>query len=192
MPTQTKIPDNMLAPGDILEVTYDVVSDNDTLVGLAIHSIKSSLAADARFNYQGSRWDEGFDADQVPYRRLIISVQVRKSLREERTPTQLAGIGVAGMVLIGSLLAILAGAVVNSGYGKIIEQKKYTIIRDITNDPNLSEAERVAALNAVNVAGQGTGTLANLTAAGGSLVTAGIIVAVLWALSLSRRPSGAE
>lgn len=175
---QTKIPDDMLQPGDIIDVTYAIVGDNQTLVDLAIHEVKKQLAADPRFDYQGSRIEQGFDADQVPQNDLIISVQVRKYLRGQRPETQEASIGLIG---IASLLAglIALGAYYTHAIKYVSANK-----RAIAENPLLSDSVKVAALQEEKTFGQG------VAAAGGSLMTAMIIIGVLWAMSLSRRRSG--
>jgi hypothetical protein len=75
--------DLYLQAGDIVKFVFDVQGGNQTLLDLAIHQLKTNLANDARFDYQGSNWDEGYDVDQVPYRHLQIFVQVRKTPKTE-------------------------------------------------------------------------------------------------------------
>lgn len=177
---QTKIPDDMLQPGDLVDVRYAIVSDNQTLVDLAIHEIKKQLAADPRFDYQGSRTEQGFDADQVPQNDLIITVQVRKYLRGQRPETQEAIIGV---IAISTAIALLAAAVAYYAHAiKFVSANK----RAIAENPAISDEVKVAALHDKTSIGAGLG------AAAGSLFTAVVIIAVLLALSWSRRGHGGD
>jgi hypothetical protein len=187
------IPDDMLAPGDLLDVDFLVTSDNDTLVGMAIQDVKKALWADPRFDYQGSAWQTREDG-----RHLIVTVSVRTTLKGETVPIQQANVAV-GLIAVATAITLLAGAI---AYWSCMEYKGAVLkagverarieqIERIRNDPTLSPEEKTAQIAAVPSAPE-TGLGAGVAAFGGSLVTAVIVIGVLWALSLGVRHRGSE
>lgn len=187
------IPSDMLQSGDLVDVEYEIKAGApEALVNLAISQVKKDLWADPRFDYQSSRRLYGYDADQVWYDKLIVTVSVRQYPRGQRPEVQQAGI----FVPIAVLIALLAGVV--ASYGLKFMTARVTLrateavtseVERIRNDPNMTEAEKQAAYAALQQRDSrsiGSG----LAAAGGSILTAAIIIAVLWALSLSRPARG--
>jgi hypothetical protein len=90
----TAIETQDLRPGDLVDIKYEIRTDNRVQLGLAVHSIKQALASDERFNYQGSREVTASElATGAQVRWLIVTVEVRKTLRQEQmeTKTQEAG-----------------------------------------------------------------------------------------------------
>jgi hypothetical protein len=194
MAEQLYIPAEMLHSGDLVDVEYLVKYPNDLLLDHVLGRIKVELSTDARFNYQGSRMEER-EEDSPLYGGIhivhyfIVTVQVadpRKVVGNRNDQTAEA-LSVPVAILLGVIAASIAASVV-AGSAAVI-YNRYTITR-IATDPTMSEETKQAALGAIE--GSGTGIGGGLVAAGGSLVTAAIIVAVLWALSLSRQRGGAD
>lgn len=191
----------VLNPGDLIEVQYEIRNAPETLTKLAIHKVKTELWADPRFNYQGSRIDEVTDAATGEKRRyLFIQVQVRRYLKGDRIRKVQAS-AFHPTVLLGVIAAAITAVAVSSS----LAYQNYTILRSaqitaeeaekIRTDPSLSAEQKTQILSelyteppAAKSVGVGTG----LAALGGSVVTAAIVIGVLWALSLSGRPRGIE
>lgn len=179
----TQIPDEMLRSGDLVDVEYLIKPGaNPTLLGLAISNVKKDLWADKRFDYQGSREEirtnkSGLDGGVREERILIITVSVRKYPRGERPELYQAGLHLGVAILLG----LFAGAVI--AYSGQLAYKTHTVKR-IATDPNMSDAVKTAALEALGQSSASVGS--GIAAVGGSLVTAAIIIGVLWALSLSK------
>jgi hypothetical protein len=191
MADQLQIPDDQLRPGDLVEVEYLVTGGNDTLLGMAVHDVKKTLATDTRFHYQGSRWDDRVDlSDGQTYRYLIITVMVADPSKvtgnHPKVEIQQAGIGV---VAIGALIGLVATAIV--AYSGQLAYTTYSVKR-IAADPSIPDDVKVAALTAIGAGAKKPLVGGSVTAAGGAVVTAVIIIGVLWALSLSRRGASAE
>ncbi len=172
MAEQVNIPEDQLQPGDLVELKYEITSANETIVGMAIHDIKSALAQDPRFDYQGSREVTASNlATGQPVRWLFITVSVRRTLREGRPEIQQANWLVPIVVLVG----LVAAAIV--AYSGSVVYKTYAIKRIAMAD--IPEGSKTTALKAL-----GRGSLG--LAAGSSLVMAGVVIAVLWVLSRGR------
>jgi hypothetical protein len=182
------IPDDMLAPGDLLDVDFLITSDNDTLVGMAIQDVKKALWADPRFDYQGSAWQTREDG-----RHLIVTVSVRTTLKGERVPIQQAGLGVTALIAI----ALVVGAVIA---WKCLDNRGYTIRRGIQaaqheeaerirQDETLTQEQKAVQLQALYSQAVSAprigGGISNILA---SLGTGGLVVAglVLWAIFAGR------
>lgn len=195
MAQQLDIPDDMLAPGDLVDAYYQIrPGTSQYLVDAAIGDIKQALASDRRFHYQGSRIETLLEEDdgQV-YEYLIVTLQVADPSKvtgsnpvvydpalEQVTGGRLGAPQRAGLVGIIVLAALLAAAVVAAS-GSVI-YKYWTLNRILDSD--LSDETKRTAFQGQKASG--------FAAFGGSLVMAVIIIGVLWALSLSSRAHGGE
>jgi hypothetical protein len=183
MAETVQLDNDKLYPGDIIRFDFEILSDNQVLIGLAVKSVKDRIAADDRLDYQGSAERTVGDLElKRDVRMLSIYAQVRRYRRGDRPELQLA----IAWVPLSIVVAAVAGALVY--YGSTLRDLGHVVERIVTN-PNLSDAQKQAALAAL---GGGSGVGAGLAAMGGGLVTAAIVIAVLWALSLSRPARSAE
>lgn len=185
--------DEVLYPGDLVDVEYEIVGGNSFLTALAVHRVKEDLATDDRFHYQGSQEVERDDqGDGVRHRYLIITVQVADpSKRTGHNPPppeeQKAGMG-ATVIKVGMIVVAITGSIaVSVATGSLIHRT--ATIHHMTDDRTLTDQQRKEGLEAIGKSSGGIGGA--VAAAGGSLVTAAIIIGVLWALSLSSRGHGA-
>jgi hypothetical protein len=172
-----EIPIDMLQPGDLVDVEYLVKSSNETLVGLAVHSIKQTLAADERFNYSGSRWEERTDLDSgIVYRYLIVTVEVRKTARQEALPpTQQANLLIPVIILIG----LVTTAVI--AYSAALAYRSYNVRRSteaVLANPDLTPEQQVEILTAQGSQPGGIG--AGLASVGSSLFVAAILIGAIY------------
>ncbi len=166
MATQVRIPDDQLAPGDLVDVEYLIQPGAAPgMVKLAVSEVKKSLANDERFNYQGSREETRIDKSGLAgsvreVQVIIITVQVADP-RKKGAPLpgdpQKAAVGVS----IAVLVAIVAG--VAALYSAAIIYRSYTIKRIATSDQ--SDAVKIAALDAakapmIDLSKVGVGTIA--------------------------------
>lgn len=185
----TQVQDDMLHSGDLVGFEYLIKPGaNETLLGLAIKRVKDDLWADRRFDYQGSYEEtrtnkSGLDGAIIEERYLIINVIVRQYPRGERPTEQQAGVG-AIVVVLATLAAILAGSLavysVFEYKGAVVH--KQTVEAVLNSD--LPPEAKADLLNKSQPQSKSIGT--GIAAFGGSLVTAAIIIGVLWALSLSK------
>jgi hypothetical protein len=202
MAEPTQVVDELLAPGDLVDVEYLIQPGAAPgLVTLAIHDIKRSLAADERFHYQGS-WTEtrvdktGQFGGVIDVEFLIVRVQVadpskRKALPDGYEPQpqwnperQEAGIP---RLSVKSVVALFSAAI--AAHAAAVTIRTYTLHRLATSTA-MNDETKQAALNAFGKGGSSIGQAIALIS--GSLGTAAIIIAVLWALSLSSRRGGVD
>jgi len=179
------IPNDQLMAGDIVEFIIDPQTANQTLIDLGVHKIKSDLAAEAWYDYQGSEWRT------IDGRRyLSIYVQVRRYPRG-MPPSMASGFAPVAVVVV-SLAALAAIVAVATAVSKMREVaagvRRDQAIVVIATDPSLTKEQKdryIAALNAPVTGSTGLG--AGVAALGGGLMTAAIIIGVIWALSESER-----
>jgi hypothetical protein len=215
MATNAQMPDELLAPGDLVDVEYLIQPGAAPgLVTLAIHDIKRALAADERFLYQSS-WIEtrvdktGQFGAVVDVEFLIVRVQVADPAKRAALPDgyepqpqwtperQEAGIP---RLSVRAFLALVIAA--GAPYSAALVYQSYITRRNtvdriaeverIRQDPTLSDDEKRAAFEAIGQAGSSSSLGLGVAAFGGSLVTAAIVIGVLWALSLSGRRGGPD
>jgi hypothetical protein len=195
-----EIQDQYLNPGDLVDVEYLITPGApEGMVTLAIREAKKILANDPRFHYQGSREElrtnkSGLTGSITEDRYIILTVQVadpRKVTGSYTPEPEVQTAGVPGVVLLSSLAAIVVGAAiaysahcsverVQITYQTAVVQKETTQVvmeSDLSNDQKTTvltgQAEAMKAAAAKKSMGSG------IAAAGGSLATAGIIIAVL-------------
>lgn len=186
------IPDDMLAPGDLVAVEYEIVGANQTLVDMAIHDVKNTLSTDPRFDYQGSEIVDRVDLGTgTTHQYLICYVQVRKTLRAERPEQQEAGVlpYVALAALVGIAVAAVACHYLSYRKATVVNRTAEVqgeIVEKILNDPNMSSEDKSSAIRGLQQT-QATGVGSGLAAAGSAIGMALVIIGVLWALSLSHR-----
>lgn len=185
MAETVKIDESLLYPGDIIRFDYEIRTDNQVIRSLAVKNIKDAIWSDDRLDYQGS---DVVTMGSVELARdveiLRIYAQVRRYRRGARQETQYAGVGAISIVAV---VALVAGAGAVAVWGLALRDRGHVVQR-IASDPSLSEQTKQAAFEAMGQGGIGSG----ISAFGGSLVTAVVIIGVLWALSLSRPGRGGE
>jgi hypothetical protein len=189
--------ETMLYPGDLVDLTYEITSTNETLVALAVHDLKQTLYADARFDYQGSREITASNVEtQQPVRFLIITLLVRKTLRQEHVPIQEANLGPVALVAIVALAAAAviaySGAVVyRSVQVRRAAEAQAATTEAILADPTLTAAEKAAAIEAATPAAP-TGIGAGLAGLGSGVFVAAILLGAIWLMTGSDRRSHRE
>jgi len=189
-----EIPEGVLVPGDIIRFDYRIQGTNETLVGMAVSDIKKALWSDDRLDYQGSENSYPVDLETGKSTRILsIYVSVRKYRRAQRETTQYAITGVAVLSLVAivaSAVAVYSAAITYQSYAiKRVELARIEEVEKVRTDQTMSDDAKKAALEAIaNKRDTPIGLGSGLAAFGGSLVTAAIIIGVLWALSLSGRP----
>ncbi len=174
--------DEVLNPGDLLDVIYEVKPGNDTLVDLAISKAKNDLAKDPRWHYQGSHWEEYPDPDFAGTVRLIVfTVQVAdpsKVTGEDPPDVQLAR-ALDPRIIAAVILAV--GLAISSVAASIYMTYKGYLINKTASDPGISDEVKLAALAGLTKSNLGDA----LKSVGHSLVIVALIVGVLWVLSKS-------
>jgi hypothetical protein len=74
-----------LVPGDIVRFDYELKTDNETVQGQIVKSVKDTIWADDRLDYQGSKVSVvGSLEKQRDVRLLSIYAQIRRTRREDR------------------------------------------------------------------------------------------------------------
>jgi len=148
MATAVPIEDQYLHSGDMIDLVYQIQGTNETMIALAVHSIKQSVAADPRLDYQSARREYRVDLGTgINYEFLIVRVIVRRYPRGEPEPdVQTAGIWVP----IVAVVAMATAAIV--AHKAAIVYRTYSIIR-VAENPNLSDEVKVATLNAIGQKG---------------------------------------
>jgi ribosomal protein S28E/S33 len=195
MAQTVEIDDKLLYPGDTIRFDFVLTGGNETLRSLAIKKVKDEIYADDRLDYQGSEIVTEVDKTGLAggvreIEVLHVYAKVRTYRRDAHPEIQKAGIGPFAVVTIISLMTtaviVASGAVVYRSYSV---QRATTIkveeIEKIRTDPNMTAAQKEAALQSLGETQTSTGFGTGVAAAGASVGTALIIVAVLWALSLS-------
>jgi hypothetical protein len=173
---------NAVLPGDSIEFWFELHTDSQTLINLATHEVNKAVYADPRFDMQGIRNVEATDYETgQPASFVVVTVTARKTPRHQ--PEQEYEAGVGAVIAIAGLVAAVAACIV--AY-EAIELRSTNVIASVANNPNLSAAEKLEALNVMQKSTIGGG----LAAAGGSLLTAAIIVAVIWVMTRSRTHRG--
>lgn len=163
---------NVLKSGDMIDLEYQIVGSNETMIALAVHSVKQSIASDSRLDYQSGRREYRTDLETgIVYEFLIVTVIVRRYPRGEREPDiQLAGLWVP----IAIIVAAASAAVI--AYSTAVVYRSYTVHRIATGDQ--SDAVKQTALGALDQP---------FDLAGWSwIVPAAIVLGIYWA-SKSRR-----
>jgi hypothetical protein len=193
----------LLEPGDVVKFVFKLTGGNQVLFDEAIRSIKTRLAADKRFNYQGSEMVWIKDENGVDIYVMNVYIQVRKNLKESSdalTVTvgtqnkkkvfvgepQLAGMSGAAKIVIAlsTAFSMVCGAAI--AWSSVVKQReKDTTINGILMSDVPADVKK-AALAAVQ---GGIGTGEGLAIAGGGLATLAIIGAVIWLLSQGRAGS---
>ena len=110
--------DVQLVPGDLVHISYRIVTTNQTRMAWAIADVKEKVASDPRWHYQGSEIEERLDpATGESARFLNITVQIAdpsKVTGNHPTPpeVQLAGIGPGTVLLLSVILGFFVGVVI--------------------------------------------------------------------------------
>jgi hypothetical protein len=176
MPQAVQIADDLLRPGDLVDVNYEIAGGNATLVAMAVSNVKRTLAADKRFHYQGSvEFESSENETGTPQRFITFTVQVADPAKVGDRATA-SKPQEAGLVSVLTLLAVIAGAIAAVGLSYAIVHAS-TTVRAIAMS-NQTDAVKVAALGALSKPPFGIGTL----------VIGGILAAVL----LSGRFAGGQ
>lgn len=204
MATSVQIPDDQLQPGDLVDVEYEIMPGAaPAAVAAAIHDVKAQLAHDRRFVYQGSQEFETQETETgALYKAIIITVMVADpSKRTGSNPppaeTQQAGFWIPVTVIVALVTsAVIAwrASVVYVGYTLTRRTEAVISAVDrIRNDPNMTPDQKQAALDALGATKEEQkGLSAGIAAFGGSLVTAALIIGVVWAVSLSGKGRAAD
>jgi len=174
------IPNDQLMAGDIVEFIIRPDTSNQTLIDLALRRIKSDLAAEPWFDYQGSQW-RIIDGQQC----LSIFLKARRYARGERPlPTQEAGVGIIIAVGLAVLAGIVIGAIVAykmTNTAAIVRRNDQIVT--IATDPNLTADQKAKVLTAIQTGGiGGPGLGGALTATGGGLTMLAVVVFLIWVL----------
>lgn len=185
MAETVEINPELLYPGDTIRFDFLIRSPNQTLVDQATREAKRTVYADDRLDYQGSEVTEPVDLETGESSKILsIYATVRKYRRDAPPEIQKAGVG---PIVAVALVAAIVSAVITASSAVIY--KTYAVTRavsSIVENPDLSEEEKKAALNAIGK-GQSTGVLATT----GALIGAGVIVAgLLYAMSSGGRTQG--
>jgi hypothetical protein len=175
-----KIPDDMLAPGDLVEIEYRIKGGSDILTMMAVNEVEKSLDREEKWDLTRYRFEDRLDPQtNEPKRYVVFTVRYREVSKwdsEKVYETQMAG----GLVAVALAISLLAGALAAYAY---VEYVGYQLMRKVIEDPTFTPDQKTQILTEGNKQGIGSG----LAAAGGSLVTAAVIIGVLWAVSLSAR-----
>lgn len=144
------VEDQYLHSGDMIDLEYQIQGKNETLIALAVHSVKQSIASDPRLDYQSGRREYRTDLETgINYEYLIVRVIVRDYPRGEPPPDmQTAGI----WVRIVAIVAMASAAVI--AYSGAVVYRSYSIVR-VAENPNLSDEGKVATINALKGFGIG-------------------------------------
>ena len=138
--------DEVLRPGDMVDVIFKIVGNNETLLGLAIHSIKQTVAADERFDYQSGWRESRVDEMGITDEYLIVRVMVRKKPRQgyDQPRVQEAGmeLGLVLGLMSGAVIAYSASLIIDS----VVSHERTEVIERIATDPNISDVVKVASI----------------------------------------------
>lgn len=161
--------DDMLVPGDTIRFDFLELAANQTIREIAVAKIKDTISSDDRLDYQGSEWTEPVDLETgQAYRMLSVYAKVRTYRRGMRPETQEASIGgIAVAVLVGAVVGAATAWAMNFSY------KDYAIVR-ITENPNLTSAEKQTAIGAIQQTGGVAGAI-KTAGIGGIVLGAGIL-----------------
>jgi len=120
MAETVKITDNQLAPGDTIRFEFELLTDNQTIAGEAVSSVKKTIWADDRLDYQGSETEGRVDLETgTNYQILSIYATVRKTRRDQR--------GEIKYVELSNVEATVMAAVVV--WGQSVKYVKAKVIR---------------------------------------------------------------
>lgn len=140
MANTVPIESEYLHSGDMIDIDYQIVGSNETMIALAVHSIKQSVAADPRLDYQSGRREKRVDLSTgINYEYLVVRVIVRRYPRGEPEPEiQTAGIWVP----IIAIVALASAAVIS--YSTAIIYRSYSIVR--VSESSAPESVKAAAI----------------------------------------------
>ena len=175
-----------LKAGDIVTVPFAIKGANQTLIDLAVHEIKKNLAADQRFNYQGSEIVAGKDADGNDSQVLNIYVQVRKKPRQEQTEVQPQEASALAPVVIalGTIVSLVWGATY------LIAKRMELQALPVLVNGSAPESVKIAAVQAAfdaNKKSVGSG----VATAGNTLALGALALGGLWLLT-QRKAGGSH
>jgi hypothetical protein len=195
MAETVEINEELLYPGDTIRFDFLLTSSNETLRSLAIQKVKEQIYADDRLDYQGSEIVTEVDKTGLAggvreIEVLHVYAKVRTYRRDAHPEIQKAGIGAFSVLtlvaLVTTAVMLASCAVVYRSYSiQRTTTVKVEEIEKIRTDPDMTADQKEAALQSLGESKTATGFGAGIAAAGASVGTALIIVAVLWALSLS-------
>lgn len=191
------IPENeILYPGDLVDVEYLVQREDGVLLDMAIHNVKQQLYADERFDYQGSRWESrtdksGLDGTLTERRYLIITVSVRRYPKTQQAQQQLATLGpvavIALITLISAAVLLAAGALIYYGHSiQRAAQVQGETSQAVLADPNLTPEQKADILAAQ--ASRPAGGLASWIGSG--VFMAGIMLGTIYLFTRSSGRGG--
>lgn len=144
-----------LHSGDMIDLEYQIVGSNETMIALAVHSTKQSVAADSRLDYQSGWREIRTDLSTgINYEFLIVRVIVRDYPRGEPAPdVQTAGIWIP----IVAIVALASAAVI--AYSTAIIYRSYSIVR--VAESKAPESVKTTAIGQLSAA-PGLGWIATL------------------------------
>ncbi|MDI6447874.1 hypothetical protein [Anaerobaca lacustris] len=148
---------NVLKSGDMIDLEYQIVGSNETMIALAVKAIKDTVHSDPRLDYQSGwreyrwEWSGGSvgSGSLVRVEYLIVQAIVRRYPRGEPEPEreiQEAGIWIPLTLIVAMLAAAVAA------YPAAIIYRSYVIHRTV-KDPGIPEETKVAALGAYEKTG---------------------------------------
>jgi len=170
--------DEYLRPGDLLAMEYQITGGNETLIALAVHSVKQSVASNPMVDYQSGKREYRTDLETgIVYEYLVIKVICRKTAKGSRNEIQQAAIG--GIVAMAAAAVVAYSAAVV--YRSYVKLETTRIVERIAIDPDASDVVKVAAIEAVGGQTQSLGD--GVASAGASLAIGGLILAGIYLAS---------
>jgi len=180
------IDSDILRPGDLVEIVYLVKARQETLIALAVHNIKQTVAADQRFDYQSGKREYRTDLETgITYEYLVVQVILRSERKGDRIPIQEAHAGTLVAGLIGVAAAYAAVIAYHTYATKHVATRKLDVAEKIL-DSDAPDHVKQAAYEAM---GSSTDLGVDLFGSKGLMpwLIAGGLVAGMYLASKSRR-----
>jgi len=178
------IDSDILRPGDLVEIVYWIRARQETLIALAVHNIKQTVAADQRFDYQSGKREYRTDLETgITYEYLVVQVILRSERKGDRIPIQQAN----ALTIAMPCAAAVAGFAALAYYTyatKQVEMRRMDVVEKI-HESDAPDHVKQAAYETMGVSGMGL----NLFGDAGIvpwLLTGGLVVGIYLA-SKARR-----
>jgi len=143
MAETVRIDSDVVLPGDMIDLVYQVVGGNETMIALAVHSIKQNIAEDQRFDYQSGHREYRTDLETGKvHEYLIVRVILRRTMKDNRRPIQQASI--VGIVAIAGAAVIYYATTLALGH--YVHLREVRLAESVVNDPNAGDVVKAAAL----------------------------------------------
>jgi len=161
-----------LYAGDMIELEYRVVDQDEKALAASVHAVKRELSQDPRFHYQGSRMEAALDpvTGTTSSNALFVSLQVADLSKVVRMDTGVPPVQPleAGMGKVVTYLATLITLAVAAVYVSRHVALTYLAIavNGIRIDEKMSDETKQEAMRALNVSRRSLGSTMDSVAKG--------------------------